>query len=190
MAEQPSTGDIHILTADTKIHVVRPGLGSDQESAQDVRYVHDQLRSTYWMKIAFSPDGRYLASGSSRGGLMCWDTQKSIRGWGSCMGGGGRGAEEGEWKDGVRTRDGVREVSAKRLGMGLDQVGGGRREKDREVTAVDWGYDMVSRVDLSSGLACLERAASRAHVRVIAIHADQTGWCMCGRLGHAHMEAR
>ena len=137
MVEQPTTGDLHILTGDSQIHVVRPtaatsctssgGLGSLgllSEAIQPVKYTHPELRSTFWMGLAFSPCGRYLASGSARRGLMTWDVARNdsnvVR-----LGAGG-----------------AREVVATRLGMGDGWRGS--QERDREVNAVDWGYDMVS----------------------------------------------
>lgn len=126
MAEQPTTGDLHVLTGDSKVHVLRPSAvvsapsDSLAEAIQPIRYTHPELKSSFWMGLAFSSCGRYLASGSSRGGVMTWDTKQVSM---------GRGV--------------VTEVTATRLGMGTSWEGlvSGR---DREVNAVDWGYDMVS----------------------------------------------
>jgi denticleless len=126
MIEQPSTGDLHILTADSKVHVVRPsalvsGCSGTEEAIQPIRYTHPELRSSFWMGLSFSPCGRYLASGSSRGGVMTWDTcPTATRGY---------------------NVSGMRDVVATKIGLG-DAVQGWERE--REVNAVDWGYDMVS----------------------------------------------
>jgi denticleless len=120
MCEQPSTGDLHILTGDSKIHVVRPSLnvaGDNSDLIQPVRYVHPELRSNFWMGISFSPCGRYLASGSTKGGVMAWDTASRPR----------------------SVRGSVNEVVATRLSLGESCDG-----REREVNAVDWGYDMVS----------------------------------------------
>lgn len=125
MVEQPSTGDIHLLSADSKIHVVRPSaLDGEDEAIQPVRYTHSDLRSTYWMKISFSPCGKYLASGSSRGGMMTWDTQLP------------------------RVQNGMREVTATRISAG--QVVCDEQVREQEVHAVDWGYDMVSHTQIRS----------------------------------------
>lgn len=129
MTEQPTTGDLHILTADSRVHVVRPSamlhssstLGTD-EAIQPVRYSHPQLGSTYWMGLSFSPCGRYLASGSTKGGVMTWDTD-SARAHGA----------------GYNVKE-VSEVVATRVGLGPQSHGW---EREREVNAVDWGYDMV-----------------------------------------------
>lgn len=125
MVEQPSTGDVHILTADSRIHAVRPSATTTQaEAIQPVQYTHSELRSSFWMGLAFSPCGRYLASGSARGGLMTWDTEaKSAKGYN-------------------RQRT-TTEVNATKLGMDHTWDGTG---KEREVNAVDWGYDMVSKL--------------------------------------------
>jgi len=74
------------------------------------------------MGLAFSPCGRYLASGSARGGLMTWDTEAN--------------SAKGYNRERTTT-----EVNAMKLGMGHTWDGTG---KEREVNAVDWGYDMVS----------------------------------------------
>ena len=122
MVEQPSTGDLHILTGAGRIHVVRPSaLGHVEEAIQPVQYYHPQLRSSFWMRLSFSPCGRYLASGSSAGGVMTWDTE--AKGVSSTA---GRGI--------------VREVKASRLELGNSAY---TMCREREVTAVDWGHDMV-----------------------------------------------
>lgn len=123
MVEQPSSGDLHMLTSDSKIHVVRPSAGlcmsaPVSETILPVQYTHPMLQSTYWMRLAFSPCGRYLASGSSRGGLMTWDTER--------------------WASPFTSGPGVRMEHATRLDLGPSF----RRE--REISTVDWGYDMVS----------------------------------------------
>ena len=123
MVEQPTTGDLFALTADSKVHVLRPSAAQPQgateslaEAIQPVTYGHPHLRSNFWISLAFSPCGRYLASGSPKGGIMTWDTAAY---------------------SGV-SRHGVQEIIGTRFGMG---PGTG----DREINAVDWGYDMVSR---------------------------------------------
>jgi denticleless len=74
------------------------------------------------MGLAFSPCGRYLASGSARGGLMTWDTaSREVQGY--------------------NRSPTMTVVNATKLGMGQTWDGTG---KEREVNAVDWGYDMVS----------------------------------------------
>jgi denticleless len=121
MVEQPSTGDLHILTGTGRVHVVRPSaMGDLREAIQPVEYYHDQLRSSFWMRLAFSPCGRYLAGGSASGGVMTWDT--SLRG--------------------TRSSAGIlKEIRATRLGLGPSAY----TAREREVSAVDWGHDMVSR---------------------------------------------
>ena len=149
MVEQPSTGDLHILTADSKVHVVRPaallsGCSGTDEAVQPVRYSHPELRSSFWMGLSFSPCGRYLASGSSRGGVMTWDTQlQSAKGYNVA---------------------GMRDVVATKIGLG-DAAQGWERE--REVNAVDWGYDMVS---LTWVELCMADSSSRL-VRTIVVRA-------------------
>lgn len=147
MCEQPSTGDLHVLTGDSKIHVVRPSLnvaGDNSDLIQPVRYVHPELRSNFWMGISFSPCGRYLASGSTKGGVMTWDTASRAR----------------------SVRGSVNEVVATRLNLGESCDG-----REREVNAVDWGYDMVSSLDSSSVMKADDILAR----------------CLCGRLCHENL---
>lgn len=70
--------------------------------------------------MAISPDGRYLSSGSCKGGVMTWDIEAS------------------------GNRDG--EVDATRLSLGMGGVAW-PDGKEREVSAVDWGKDLVSRLN-------------------------------------------
>ena len=120
LAEQPGTGDLFALTGDSKINVLRPSAAMTPEdltwteAIQPVQCTHPDLRSNFWMGLSFSPCGRYLASGSSKGGVMTWDTGDSSS----------------------VQRHGVRQVMATNLQLSNDG-------RDREVSAVDWGYDMV-----------------------------------------------
>lgn len=42
------------------------------------KYVHpDLLMRSFYIRMSLSPDGRYLACGSSHGGVMTWDTHAS-----------------------------------------------------------------------------------------------------------------
>lgn len=138
-------GDVYALCGDSKVHVLRPSAALIQhhpthssgafnafteeetyaEAVQPATYSDpSMLISNFYIRLSLSPDGRYLAAGSCKGGLMTWDTQ-----------------ERGQ--DMNRRRDASTTV-AKKLGMGFEvgmsEIGG----KDREVCAVEWGKDIVS----------------------------------------------
>lgn len=160
MVESPVNGDVYALCGDSRIHVLRPSAALTRhqptwssgalnafteeviydEAVQPATYSDpSMLISNFYIRLSLSPDGRYLAAGSCKGGLMTWDTQ-----------------ERGQDMDG---RGGASRTVAKKLGMGIEigmsEVGG----KDREVCAVEWGKDIVSSVSSSS---CLPSSSSFA----------------------------
>lgn len=139
------TGDVYALCGDSKIHVLRPSAAlirhhpahssgafsafteeeTYAEAVQPATYSDpSMLISNFYIRLSLSPDGRYLAAGSCKGGLMTWDTQE-------------RGQDMNERGDASRT-------VAKKLGMGVEVRMSGVGEKDREVCAVEWGKDIVS----------------------------------------------
>lgn len=161
MVESPVNGDVYALCGDSRIHVLRPSAALTRhqptwssgalnvfteeeiydEAVQPATYSDpSMLISNFYIRLSLSPDGRYLAAGSCKGGLMTWDTQ-----------------ERGQDMDG---RGGASRIVAKKLGMGIEigmsEVGG----KDREVCAVEWGKDIVSSVSSSS--SCLPSSSSFA----------------------------
>lgn len=163
MVESPVNGDVYALCGDSRIHVLRPSAALTRhhpiwssgalnafteeeiydEAVQPATYSDpSMLISNFYIRLSLSPDGRYLAAGSCKGGLMTWDTQE-------------RGPDVDGRADGSRT-------VAKKLGMGVEigmsEVGG----KDREVCAVDWGKDIVSPVSSSSSSSSLPSSSSFA----------------------------
>lgn len=139
------TGDVYALCGDSKIHVLRPSAAlirhhpahssgafsafteeeTYAEAVQPATYSDpSMLISNFYIRLSLSPDGRYLAAGSCKGGLMTWDTQE-------------RGQDMNE-------RRGASRTVAKKLGMGVEVRMSGVGEKDREVCAVEWGKDIVS----------------------------------------------
>ncbi|WVF66701.1 hypothetical protein IAT40_001443 [Kwoniella sp. CBS 6097] len=153
LCESPTTGDLYALCGDSKIHSLRPSYAlyananneecsspstpnTTSREAIGLRTYTDPnlLVSSFYIRLAISPDGRYLSSGSCRGGVMTWDT-KSPTG---------------------------RDDQATRLGMGMGGVVW-PEGKEREVCAVDWGKDMLaaSSDDLATRIWRSNRDAAR-----------------------------
>ncbi|WVQ84543.1 hypothetical protein IAT38_006697 [Cryptococcus sp. DSM 104549] len=150
LCESPVNGDLYALCGDSKIHTLRPSAALHQTAADSPVAELDSpsreaiqpktfsdpnlLVQSFYLRLSISPDGRYLASGSCRGGLMTWDTQA-------------RGEET---------------QKATRLGLGMGGVGW-PEHKDREICAVDWGKDMVaaSADDLATRIWRENRVAAR-----------------------------
>ncbi|WVQ94312.1 hypothetical protein IAU59_001391 [Kwoniella sp. CBS 9459] len=145
LCESPTTGDLYALCGDSKIHSLRPSYAryADQEErhatsreAIGLRTYTDPnlLVSSFYIRLAVSPDGRYLSSGSCRGGVMTWDTRSPS------------GQDD----------------KATRLGMGMGGVVW-PEGKEREVCAVDWGKDMLaaSSDDLATRIWRSNRDAAR-----------------------------
>ncbi|AFR94533.2 hypothetical protein C343_02617 [Cryptococcus neoformans C23] len=145
MVESPVTGDVYALCGDSKIHVLRPSAalirhhpahssGAVSAFAEEETYAEavqpatysdpSMLISNFYIRLSLSPDGRYLAAGSCKGGLMTWDTQE-------------RGQD-------MNARRGASRTVAKKLGMGVEVRMSGVGEKDREVCAVEWGKDILA----------------------------------------------
>ena len=122
LVECPVTGDLYALTGDSKIHTLRPSaytsVSNDlihPEAIQPGCFTDPHmLVSSFYIRLAISSDGKYLASGSCRGGIMTWDTTPRQTG----------------------------QPRATRLSMGVGGIAcpDGR---EREVSAVDWGKDLV-----------------------------------------------
>ncbi|OCF30834.1 hypothetical protein I316_07557 [Kwoniella heveanensis BCC8398] len=125
LCESPTTGDLYALCGDSRIHSLRPsyavhanheGGPTSREAIGHRTYTDPNLLvSSFYIRLAISPDGRYLSSGSCRGGVMTWDTKAPIG----------------------------RDDRATRLGMGMGGVIW-PEGKEREVCAVDWGKDMLA----------------------------------------------
>ncbi|KAK6904991.1 hypothetical protein I203_105810 [Kwoniella mangroviensis CBS 8507] len=85
LCESPTTGDLYALCGDSKIHSLRPSSfthltdeGSDNKEAIGCKPYTDPnlLVSSFYIRLSISPDGRYLSSGSCKGGVMSWDTHQ------------------------------------------------------------------------------------------------------------------
>lgn len=121
LVESPTTGDLFALCGDSKIHTLRPayaavGHTDTHEEQPDLAAIlpgtytdPNLLVSSFYLRASVSPDGKSLACGSGRGGVMTWDVN-------------GKPDSRGE-------------VKATRLSLGV--------HGDREVSAIDWGHDMV-----------------------------------------------
>lgn len=128
LVESPLTGDLYALCGDSKVHTLRPSAYHDASTAsaspEAIRpgvYTDPALLvNSFYIRLALSPCGRYLSSGSARGGVASWavDTRET--------GGGGGGGSEA-----VRLR----------MGMGGSAWAAGR---EREMGAVDWGRDVLA----------------------------------------------
>lgn len=127
LVESPTTGDLFALCGDSKIHALRPAYAAvghadssaeaDAGSEPDLTAIlpgtytdPNLLVSSFYLRASVSPDGKSLACGSGRGGVMTWDID-------------GKPDSRGE-------------IKATRLSLGV--------HGDREVSAIDWGHDMVS----------------------------------------------
>jgi denticleless len=110
------------------------------------------LVSSFYIRLAISPDGRHLATGSGKGGVIAWSIDQ-------------RGDEKGR-------------VSGTRLPLGQ---GGGwwPDHREREVSAVDWGRDMVR-------ITCKKWSAWLQLIGIELIPQPDRG--MCGRSGDENME--
>ncbi|WVO24023.1 uncharacterized protein IAS62_005383 [Cryptococcus decagattii] len=145
MVESPVNGDVYALCGDSRIHVLRPSAALTRhhpawssgalnafteeeiydEAVQPATYSDpSMLISNFYIRLSLSPDGRYLAAGSCKGGLMTWDTQE-------------RGQDIDGRADASRTM-------AKKLGMGIEMGMSEAGGKDREVCAVEWGKDILA----------------------------------------------
>ena len=124
LVECPVSGDLYSLCGDSKVHVLRPSAYAsiegprNREAIQPRTYTDPSLIvSEFYVRLAITPDGRYLSSGSCKGGVMTWDTHSRVNDRG--------------------------EVKATKLGLGSGGVAW-PEGKDRGVAAVDWGKDLVS----------------------------------------------
>ena len=68
IVESPTTGDLYVLSGDSRVHGVRP-TGDMLESYADPALAV----SSFFCKLAISPSGQHLAAGSSRGGAVTFD---------------------------------------------------------------------------------------------------------------------
>ncbi|ORY22130.1 WD40-repeat-containing domain protein [Naematelia encephala] len=125
MTECPLTGDLYVACGDSRIHTLRPSAANTDDTSPPLPEAiqprvfanPDFLIRTFYVRLAVSPDGRYLACGNSHDGIMTFDT-----------------------------RDG------KGVKVGLGYGGYGR---EREVSAVDWGKDLL--------VACADDLATRVY---------------------------
>lgn len=119
LVESPTTGDLFALCGDSKIHTLRPAYAAQADAdtnEPDLTAIlpgtytdPNLLVSSFYLRASVSPDGKHLACGSGRGGVMTWDVN-------------GKPDARGE-------------IKATRLSLGV--------HGDREVSAIDWGHDMV-----------------------------------------------
>jgi denticleless len=68
------------MCGDSKIHTLRPSYARAPEETPDPEailpktYTSPEMRvSNFYLRAAISPDGKYLASGSGKGGVMTWE---------------------------------------------------------------------------------------------------------------------
>lgn len=85
LVESPTTGDLFALCGDSKIHALRPAYARSSEETPDTQavlprtYTAPNLRvSTFYLRAAISPDGKHLACGSGKGGVMTWDVDGKV----------------------------------------------------------------------------------------------------------------
>nr|XP_031859866.1 uncharacterized protein CI109_004714 [Kwoniella shandongensis]KAA5526938.1 hypothetical protein CI109_004714 [Kwoniella shandongensis] len=124
LCESPTTGDLYALCGDSKIHCLRPSaaiMSSDNDDIPNIKEATQRtftdpnlLVSSFYIKLAISADGKYLASGSCRGGVMTWDTTQKEGGKATRLGMGMGGVA---WPEGRE-----REVCA--VDWGKDMVAG------------------------------------------------------------------
>lgn len=80
LCEQTSNGDLYVLSGDSKIHILRPSAAKESlvdptDAILGQKFVHpDLVTRSFYIRMSLSPDGRYLACGSSHAGVMAWDT--------------------------------------------------------------------------------------------------------------------
>ncbi|WWC67141.1 uncharacterized protein I206_101048 [Kwoniella pini CBS 10737] len=89
LCESPTTGDLYALCGDSKIHSLRPShiLNTSNQDGPEAGELDlresigiktftdpNLLVSSFYIRLSISPDGRYLSSGSCKGGVMTWDT--------------------------------------------------------------------------------------------------------------------
>lgn len=85
LCEQPLTGDLYALCGDSKIHALRPsaakyGAVDPSEAILPQKFVHPDLQTrSFYIRMTLSPDCKYLACGSSHGGVMMWDATVAAR---------------------------------------------------------------------------------------------------------------
>lgn len=127
LCESPTTGDLYALCGDSQIHVLRPSASSHTSSKRVAeailprKYVHpDLLTRSFYIRMSLSPDGRYLACGSSHAGVMTWDT--------------------------LSDSEAHNRVHATRFLLPSPQ---NSLPSTPEVIAVDWGKDVVSSIPSS-----------------------------------------
>ncbi|RXK34961.1 hypothetical protein M231_07775 [Tremella mesenterica] len=76
LVESPTTGDLYALCGDSQIHTLRPSAYSQEGDSIAIlpqKYSDPSLLvSSFYVKMAVSSDGKYLASGSCQRGLMTW----------------------------------------------------------------------------------------------------------------------
>ncbi|KAK8844587.1 hypothetical protein IAR55_006434 [Kwoniella newhampshirensis] len=96
LCESPTTGDLYALCGDSKVHTLRPSAAIMSSDPDDVPSISEAtqrtftdpnlLVSSFYIRLAVSPDGKHLASGSCRGGLMTWDTKQKDGGQATRLG--------------------------------------------------------------------------------------------------------
>jgi denticleless len=86
LVESPTSGDIYALTGDSNVHTLRPAYASltpnfddpafQQAILPDFYASKDLHVQTFFVRMALSPDGRYLATGNSKAGVVTFDTRE------------------------------------------------------------------------------------------------------------------
>lgn len=82
LCEQPLNGDIYALCGDSNVHVLRPAAAkqADCDPRQAIlpqTFTHPDPLINFYIRMSLSPDCKYLACGSSSGGVMTWDTRSA-----------------------------------------------------------------------------------------------------------------